>query len=38
MSFYDHPRAGRPDWRKYIFALTLASAAVVATLIERWLT
>lgn len=37
-SFYDHPRAGRPAWRKYAFALAFGLATVLAAEIQRfWL-
>jgi len=35
-SFHDHPRAGRPDWRKYAFALAFGVATVIAALIQRY--
>ena len=35
-SFHDVPRAGRPDWRKYAFALSFGVATVIAALIQRY--
>ena len=35
-SFHDVPRAGRPDWRKYAFALAFGVATVIAALIQRY--
>ena len=35
-SFHDLPRAGRPDWRKYAFALAFGVATVIAALIQRY--